>query len=144
ADHCVAADVFGVLVALGVRDACARCADRRKSRLLKNSCACRVPRIREEQSASLVQLPKAHRARRQSGCHDPHSCQCSRNSVLKSFQRSSGKKIRAPSSSTRRRVPGMVAASHFDHSTSKYTSSVPHTISVGACSAFSLASTLTV
>src|SRR5262249_53537326 len=55
-------------------------------------------------------------------CHrDPFSaaCQCPRNSLSNSAQRSSGKKILALLNSTRRRVPGMVSASQWDHFTSK-------------------------
>jgi hypothetical protein len=59
---------------------------------------------------------------------------------LNTAHRSSGKKSRAPLNSTQRRVPGMVSASQRAHFTSKYTSSVPQTMSVGACSSFSFAS----
>src|SRR5260370_10417403 len=68
------------------------------------------------------------------------TCQCARNSLLNSSQRSSGKKILPPFNSTRRRVPGMLSASQRDHFTSKYTSSVPQALSVGAFSVFSRAS----
>ena len=46
-------------------------------------------------------------------------CQCARSSRLKSCQRSSGKKMRAPSYSTRLRVPGIVASSQRDQLVSK-------------------------
>jgi S-adenosylmethionine:tRNA ribosyltransferase-isomerase len=48
ADHGVATDVFGVLKALGIRDAGAGCADGRKPHLFEDSCAGRVPGIRQE------------------------------------------------------------------------------------------------
>src|SRR3981081_36270 len=76
-------------------------------------------------------------------CHAPScwaACQCPRNSLLNSSQRSSGKKILAPLSSTPTRVPGMLSATQRAHFTSKYTSSVPQTISVGIFSVFSRAS----
>jgi AraC family transcriptional regulator of adaptative response / DNA-3-methyladenine glycosylase II len=47
------------------------------------------------------------------------SVQCALSSSLNADQRSSGKKMRAPSSSTRRRVPGIVFSSQRAHFTSK-------------------------
>src|ERR1700737_2795100 len=108
-------------------------------------CAACIPDVEENERLSgnmqrpeLLGFPRlighCHRA----ACRAP--CQCARNSLLNSSQRSSGKKILAPFNSTRRRVPGMFSANQCDHFTSKYTSSVPQTISVGAFSVFSRAS----
>src|ERR1700722_709912 len=49
----------------------------------------------------------------------PACCQKPRSSRLKSCERSSGKKILAPSNSTLRTVPGMVSLNQWDHLTSK-------------------------
>src|SRR5215469_10990156 len=114
----------------------------------------------------ITRLATTHSIRRKSACHqtplrlfvflctnlcsraDQWCCsaasQCSRNSLLNSRQRSSGKKILASLNSTRRRVPGMFSANQRDHFTSKYTSSVPQTISVGAFRVLSRSSTASV
>src|SRR5258708_36767338 len=143
-----ARELLAVVIAVGMGDRptggrdrlCAACGNRLG--------AARIPDIEEDerrpgnmQRAEVAGLasPIVH------CCSSPQfacwvDCQWAGSSWLRSVHRSSGKKMRAPSSSTRRLVPGMASASQRAHFTSKYTSSVPHTMSVGAFSFRSRAS----